>query len=396
MSLEFYYHKNLPKYNELKQEYLRKQVIKLKNTFQPVQKSKEWYEMRNGLLTASDWGKILDGKNDVLLKKCGDDTFIGGDAIDWGNKYEPVANMIYEHRNNVEVLEFGCLKHPFIDYLGASPDGITPDGIMVEIKCPYTRKITGIPKPEYWCQVQGQLEVCDLDRCDFIECCLKEYEGEIDYIDDNYHNNYRLNSYGNEKGAIAEFYRKSDKTFFNKYSYIGIIGESLEEWKKQIVKENTNNDIMFYRFCYWKLIEVSCIPIYRNHEWFHKSKPILEKFWKKVLKYRELGLSKLREDISNGKVSYEDDNLMVNNTNLVSSEIKIVEKKTKLTKTIKPKIDQTNKKQKNMKDFIVLEESIILNDYRIETSSSSDDDNDNIEIKEDLSFDVSISFFSDN
>jgi hypothetical protein len=275
--------------------------------------------------------------------------------------------------------------------LGASPDGITPDGIMVEIKCPYTRKITGIPKPEYWCQVQGQLEVCDLDRCDFIECCLKEYECDLDYIEDNYENNYRLNSYGNEKGAIAEFYRKSDKTFFNKYSYIGIIGESLEEWKKQIVKENTNNDVMFYRFCYWKLIEVSCIPIYRNHEWFQKSKPVLEKFWKKVLKYRELGLTKLREDISNGKVLEEDDNLLMN-----SSEIKVVEKKTKLTKTIKPKLDQSNKKQKNMKDFIMLDENITLNDYRVETSSSDDDNNDNIEIKEDLSFDISISFFSDN
>ena len=232
MSLKFNYHKDLPSVSQLKIEYLRNQVTKLKNIHQPVQKSKEWYEMRNGLLTASDWGTILDGGNSVLLKKCGDDRFIGGKAIEWGIKYEQVANMIYEKRNNVKVFEFGCLKHPYIDYLGASPDGITEDGIMLEIKCPYSREITGIPKNDYWCQVQGQLEVCDLERCDFIECCIKEYGDESEYLLDNYENDYSINKHGNEKGVIAIFYRKSDKTYFNKYAYIGIINESLEEWKK--------------------------------------------------------------------------------------------------------------------------------------------------------------------
>jgi hypothetical protein len=104
----------------------------------------------------------------------------------WGNKYESVAVLIYEYRNNVKVLEFGCLKHPFINFLGASPDGITEDGIMLEIKCPSTREITGIPPPYYWCQVQGQLEVCELDRCDFLECKIKEYDGEEEYLNDNY------------------------------------------------------------------------------------------------------------------------------------------------------------------------------------------------------------------
>lgn len=374
MSLEFHYHKNLPLYNELKHEYLKKQVVKLKGIHQPVQKSKEWYEMRNGLLTASDWGRVLDGKYDVLLKKCGDDTFIGGAAIDWGNKYEAVANMIYEHRNNVEVLEFGCLKHPFIDFLGASPDGITHDGVMVEIKCPYTRKITGIPKPEYWCQVQGQLEVCDLDRCDFIECCIKEYEDETDYIEDHFENNYKLNSYGNEKGVIAEFYHRSDKSFFNKYSNVGINGEQLEEWKKKVVNENTDNNIMFYRFCYWQLIEVSCIPIYRNHEWFQKSKPILENFWSMVLKYRKLGLNKLREDIATGKIKENDEVILTNND---ISE-KRVSKPTKKT-------EQSSKKQKNMKEYIVLDNV---------SQQSTPTDNDDIEINEDIKVDITVSFFS--
>lgn len=128
--------------------------------------------MRSNMLTASDWGTVLgenhySNSNEVLKKKCGDDNFVTNAAMMWGNKYEEVAVLIYKHRNNVEVLDFGCLRHPSIPFLGASPDGITPYGIMLEIKCPTSRKITGIPPRYYWCQVQGQLEVCELDRCDF-------------------------------------------------------------------------------------------------------------------------------------------------------------------------------------------------------------------------------------
>ena len=38
------------------------------------------------------------------------------DAMAWGNKYEDVAISIYEHRNNKKILEFGCIRHPFIDF----------------------------------------------------------------------------------------------------------------------------------------------------------------------------------------------------------------------------------------------------------------------------------------
>ena len=47
-----------------------------------------------------------------------------GPALLHGIKFEPVATQIYEKRNNVEVIEFGCLPHPYIPYFGASPDGI--------------------------------------------------------------------------------------------------------------------------------------------------------------------------------------------------------------------------------------------------------------------------------
>ncbi len=373
--LVFNYDKDLPKINDLKLDYFRKHVNNLHNIFQPVQKSKEWYEMRNGLLTASDWGKILDAKTDVMLKKCGEDRFVGGAAIDWGNKYEEVANLIYQNRNNVEVLEFGCLRHPNYDFLGASPDGITPDGIMVEIKCPYTRKITGIPKYEYWCQVQGQLEVCDLDRCDFIECCLKEYTDETEYLNDNYNGNFLLNKLGNEKGVICEFYNKIEKKYMYIYSKISICGNELDEWKINVIKENETENITFFTFYYWNLEEVSCIPIYRNQEWFNNALPILKAYWDNILFYRNAGLYQLKDDITNGYLLLEK---MVHNRLLF--ENKPDQNKLEVVK-------QCKKKQKKINDYIDITD--IGNNNT--NNSTNNIDYDDME----FSIDMNISFFSD-
>jgi len=377
MSLKFNYSKDLPKVTELKEEYLRNQVIRLKNIFQPQQKSKEWYEMRNTMLTASDWGTILHenhycSPNQVLLKKCGDDAFYTNTAMQWGNKYESVAVQVYEYRNNVEILEFGCLKHPFISFLGASPDGITKDGIMLEIKCPTSRKIGEIPS-YYWCQVQGQLEVCELDRCDFLECLIKEYSNEDEYIKDNFDGNFKLNKFGNEKGLVAEYYKKNEKTFFFEYVPICIIENDLDEYKKIYSnKYIDNSEIVFSSFYYWYLEEVSCVPIYRNQEWFQKSRIELEIFWNKVLKYRELGLDKLREDIQKEKDDKKED-------------------KKREKENVKK---EDNKKQKKIKEFINLTE------VKSKTVNKTNNNN-NVEImsddsdSDDVILNMSVSMFSD-
>ena len=60
-------------------------------------------------------------------------------------------------------------------------------------------------------------------------------------------------------------------------------------------------------FDYWYLEEISCIPIYRNQEWFNEAKVKLEEFWLKVLKYRELGLDKLKEELKDEKLNKKRD-----------------------------------------------------------------------------------------
>jgi hypothetical protein len=45
---------------------------------------------------------------------------------------------------------------------------------MLEIKNIVNRDITGEPLHHYWIQMQVQMEVCDLDVCDFLETRFKE------------------------------------------------------------------------------------------------------------------------------------------------------------------------------------------------------------------------------
>jgi hypothetical protein len=43
----------------------------------------------------------------------------------------------------------------------------------------YTTERSGIPTDNYWIQMQFQMEVCDLDECDFFETRMKISEEEF-------------------------------------------------------------------------------------------------------------------------------------------------------------------------------------------------------------------------
>jgi len=55
---------------------------------------------------------------------------------------------------------------------------------MIEVKNVVSRVITGIPKEDYYIQMQLQMEVCDLNECDFVETKFIEYDSYNDYIED--------------------------------------------------------------------------------------------------------------------------------------------------------------------------------------------------------------------
>jgi putative phage-type endonuclease len=159
------------------------------------QRTPAWYAARKGLLTASEF-KIAGAASvsqSYVLGKVFPQPFTTNDAMTWGCRFEDFACATYETEHCTRVKEYGLLIHPDDNWLGASPDGITEYGVLLEIKCPSSRKrveidkrvVDGRPFPKsdkanlvarYAPQVQGQMEVCDLDVCDFAVAHIDEVD----------------------------------------------------------------------------------------------------------------------------------------------------------------------------------------------------------------------------
>ena len=256
---------------------------------QPVQRSKEWFDFRSERLTASDIATAL-GENsyakpkELILKKCGiSKPFMMNSACQHGVKYEPISCMVYEFYNKTKVYEFGCISHKYYNFVGASPDGICEDGTMLEIKNPYSRTITGLPPKHYWIQMQIQMEVFDLQRCDFLECKMTEYADEEDYDNDT--------SVGNERKGVLVEYFTSENYKEPKYEYCPIEEEDKHDWIENEQKkfDKLKNTMYEMRVIWWKMDIYQCIRIYRDSDWWSETLPKLALFWDTIVNYRRNG-----------------------------------------------------------------------------------------------------------
>jgi len=285
--------------NNRNNQTLDNQIQLLKSQLQPDQRTKEWYEYRYNLITASSIWKIFSSdaqQNSLIYEKCRPfdmqhsanyGSHNTENSLHWGIKYEPLTIMVYEKENNTKVGEFGCIQHKKYPFLGASPDGINvnPDsekfGIMVEVKNIVNREITGIPSEAYWIQMQIQMETCDLPECDFIETRFKEYENEEQFYGD---------SSRKYKGVILYFLKKKTNDFHYEYMPLDIelTKEKIEEWvleKRAELKDNCN----LYKTQYWYMDQYSCVLVERNRFWFESAIPKIENFWRTIEKERVSG-----------------------------------------------------------------------------------------------------------
>jgi putative phage-type endonuclease len=148
------------------------------------QGSPEWRMVRLGHVSGSNIsdvmskGKGITRKN--LMMKILAERMTGvapesftNSAMEWGVEQEPFARMEYEVSRETFVEKTGFWKHPKIEWLGASPDGLVSHDGLVEIKCPNSTTHLGyifddkVPS-EYYNQIQCQLWVTERLWCDFV------------------------------------------------------------------------------------------------------------------------------------------------------------------------------------------------------------------------------------
>jgi putative phage-type endonuclease len=286
------------------------QFVKLTKIEGVVQRSPEWFRLRKGMITASSVASALgkghfNTKNDFIIKKCGKGPkFTGNIHTEWGVKYEDVAVKLYELRNNTKVHEFGIMEHPTYKFIGASPDGISVEGIMLEIKCPPKRKITGIPPRHYWMQMQIQLEVCDLEYCDFLECKITEYSGINEYLEDTkkVKNEIKSNKTllytkdGFEKGVVLTFNNKEGENIYF-HSELCISKDEIDIWYKKTRDMALKKGLIEKKISFWRFNKISCVRVERDRKWFGEVFPQLEEVWNEVEHYKKVGCESLMKKI---------------------------------------------------------------------------------------------------
>ena len=298
-------------------ETITAKIRTLQGKPQPEQRTPEWYERRNNLITASAASKAFGtpaSVNQLIYEKCKNYCAAGGGGggsgggsvnspLHWGQRYEPVTVMVYEHRNRTTLGEFGCIQHDTYPFIGASPDGINIEpaspiyGRMVEIKNIVNREITGRPKEEYWIQTQIQMEVCDLDECDFVETRFKEYDSKEDYdADGTVTQGYTAS--GNEKGVILWFQTAPKLTQYGdilsptqiyEYAPIGATPYEYDKWEVEMFAKHERLGSIWVRTIYWYLDQYSCVLVRRNRLWFEEAVPVLEELWETIEEERSSG-----------------------------------------------------------------------------------------------------------
>ncbi len=298
---------------------IEQKIQGLREIPQPVQRTPEWYQFRWNLITASNAWKAFESQstiNQLIYEKCQPlKDFSEPDeevkmvntntTLHWGQKYEPLSVMMYEHMYNSKVEDFGCIQHPVYKFIGASPDGIIIQsntgryGRMLEIKNIVNREINGIPKKEYWVQMQLQMEVCDLDECDFLETKFVEYPDYQSYREDSSlasFNGEEFNSYvttkgGSYKGIVIHFHTSEGTPH---YAYMPLhlwTPCDVSSWEESTLEKYQSEPYKytFLKFIYWKLEKLSCVLVLRNKDWFKNNVGQLEKVWKIIEEERVAG-----------------------------------------------------------------------------------------------------------
>ncbi|XP_063386965.1 uncharacterized protein LOC134672945 isoform X1 [Cydia fagiglandana] len=156
--------------------------------------SGEWLELRRTLLTASNFGKVINRRPNTncanfvkdLLYKVNIDHV---PSIKHGKENETMALKQLEKEHNLSIRPCGLHIDAELPFLGATPDGLCGDDMIIEIKCPITAHRMGIDeaikckKVTFWkrtkkgeevnkkhpwfYQIQGQLHITGRSKCLF-------------------------------------------------------------------------------------------------------------------------------------------------------------------------------------------------------------------------------------
>lgn len=272
----------------------------IKNKPQIPQGSEEWLEKRRSMITASNVASLLSrsekacgaynksypsccqkidrslfcnpyqDKNSVIINKLLPETEKININMEWGQLYEPIARDLYQKMTGNKITPIGLITHSKYSWLGASPDGLLEDGKLIEIKCPRKRRIRSRKPPSlmYWIQMQIQMEVCDVERCEFMEVSFKQKSRLRGFIRGDYFGVYL---------QVCE----TGEIIYPPYIYINDM-KRCYLWTKKMRRIHGDVKLKF-----WVMEAINRCVVDRNREWFRGIQPVLQSTMREILAHKE-------------------------------------------------------------------------------------------------------------
>jgi hypothetical protein len=252
---------------------------------QVEQRTEEWYKESQRILSGSQYATLFKGgrtRGQLVLEKAGitkrepgNCTVVRTENLNpfmWGIRFEPVVKQLYEALTNTRVGELGRLRHKTNTRLGASPDGLVIEDFtesqqclsrFVEFKAPVTREIFNKVPEDYHIQMQIQMEVGDVEECDYLE---------VKFVS-TYKISYKAPEETPKYRGIIYIVQKGEELVRYEYSPLGDL-----EWHPVLKEDEEIVEEIHWHTNVWFLTTVK-----RSRDWYQSlGVPAEEAFWKDV------------------------------------------------------------------------------------------------------------------
>ena len=136
--------------------------------------------------------------------------------------------------------------------------------------------------------MQGQLEVCDLEECDFFQVKLEEYDNFDDYKNDKNENKIDgVKSDGFPKGYTITYLKENDPKFNYLYCPLFTSDENILLWKEEKMTYLLENNLVFKEEKFWKITRYECTLVKRDQQWWLENVENIYEFYKDLLYYKK-------------------------------------------------------------------------------------------------------------
>ncbi len=284
-------------------------VQKLLAIPQTPQKTAAWYTEARELLTGHEFAGAVYGTpkamEALVAKKCGAEVIMDStnqetviesrtvyqcplNPFQWGWRFEQVIRQLFEQEIAQGAVDdtLGRIRHPTLPRLAASPDGLIVNGPrkgrLVEIKAPVSRVLKQEIPEEYYCQMQLQAEVTDVDAVEYIEVrmgLLTDYSSEEKFLEES------CGSFPERMGVVLIVATSPEQTDTWKYAYSPIwpiSPESLELAKEWMPTDMDESQCIVERSV-WRVKQAWHTTVPRNKDWWNQiGFPAYKAFWSDV------------------------------------------------------------------------------------------------------------------